>query len=247
MGYRTTFAFLASTLVLATPSPSEAQWNGGPTPRQGACFYQDINYRGSYFCLGAGEELDSMPSGANDKVSSIRVFGGVSIAVFKDPRFRGEALRFDSDVRDLQREDFNDEISSVAIERRSAGRGNGRGGGSQGNPEVIVRRAYQDILERDPDQAGMRLYRSRIIDDDWTEQDVREALRKSPEYREKNTMTRAKAEDIVRRAYLAVLKREPDATGSANYVISVMRDKWTQQDVERELRRSPEFRNNPNR
>jgi uncharacterized protein HemY len=90
----------------------------------------------------------------------------------------------------------------------------------------------------------MRLYRSRIIDDEWTEQDVREALRKSPEFREKNTMTRAKAEDIVRRAYLAVLRREPDAAGSAGYVNSVLRDKWTQQDVERELRRSPEFRNN---
>lgn len=188
-----------------------------------------------------------MPSGANDKVSSIRVFGGVSIAVYKDPRFRGEALRFDSDVRDLQRDDFNDKISSISIERRSSGGGNRAGRGAQANPEMIVRRAYQDILERDPDQAGMRLYRSRIIDDDWTEQDVRQALRTSPEFREKNTMTRAKAEDIVRRAYLAVLKREPDAAGSAGYVNGVLLDKWTQQDVERELRRSPEFRNNNGR
>jgi hypothetical protein len=238
---------VASTLILGTASSSSAQWDGGPTPRQGACFYQDINYRGSYFCLGAGEELDSMPSGANDRVSSIKVFGGASITVYRDPRFRGEALRFDSDVRDLQREDFNDEISSIAIERRSAGRGNRPDRGAQGNPELIVRRAYQDILERDPDPAGMRLYRSRIIDDEWTEQDVREALRKSPEFREKNTMTRAKAEDVVRRAYLAVLRREPDTTGSAGYVNSVLRDKWTQQDVERELRRSPEFRDNNGR
>ncbi len=244
MGHRATFVMLASIVFLATPSPSKAQWDGGPTPRQGACFYQDINYRGSYFCLGAGEELRSMPSGTNDRVSSIRVFGGVSLTVYRDPRFEGEALRFDSDVRDLQREDFNDKISSIEIERRSAGRGNRPGRGSQQDPERIVRRAYQDILERDPDPAGMRLYRSRIIDDDWTEQDVREALRKSPEFRERNTMTRAKAEDIVRRAYLAVLKREPDAEGSAGYVNSVLRDQWTQQDVERELRRSPEFRNN---
>ncbi|MEQ1761269.1 MAG: hypothetical protein ABL986_23415 [Vicinamibacterales bacterium] len=35
--------------------------------------------------------------------------------------------------------------------------------------------------------------RSRIIDDGWTEQQVREALRTSPEYRERNTMTSAKA------------------------------------------------------
>jgi hypothetical protein len=104
---------------------------------------------------------------------------------------------------------------------------------------VIVRRAYQDILERDPEPAGLRLYRSRIIDDGWTEQQVRDALRKSPEYREQ---TRAKAEEIVRRAYLAVLKREPDA-GSVGYVNRVLRDDWTQAEVERELRRSPEFRN----
>jgi hypothetical protein len=55
-------------------------------------------------------------------------------------------------------------------------------------------------------------------------------------------MTYAKAEEIVRRAYQAVLRREPDP-GSRPYVDKVMRDHWSQQDVERELRKSPEFRN----
>ena len=55
------------------------------------------------------------------------------------------------------------------------------GAGNNASPERIVRRAYQDILEREPDAAGMRTYRSRIIDDDWTEEQVREALRRSPE------------------------------------------------------------------
>jgi hypothetical protein len=104
-----------------------------------------------------------------------------------------------------------------------------------------VRRAYLDILDREPDSAGTRLYRSRMLDDDWSEQDVREALRKSPEYREKNTMTRQKAEEIVGRAYRSVLNREPDS-GSRGYVDRVMRDKWSQSDVERELRKSPEYR-----
>jgi hypothetical protein len=67
-------------------------------------------------------------------------------------------------------------------------------------------------------------------------------VRESNEYREKNTMTREKAEDIVRRAYLSVLNREPDAA-SQSYVNQVLRNKWTQQDVERELRESPEYRN----
>jgi hypothetical protein len=108
------------------------------------------------------------------------------------------------------------------------------------DPDKIVRRAYEDILNREPDEAGLRMYRSRIIDDGWSETQVRDALRKSPEYREKSTMTRPKAQEIVRKAYLAVLKREPDAA-SRGYVDHVLKDKWTQSDVERELRKSPEY------
>ena len=51
-----------------------------------------------------------------------------------------------------------------------------------------------------------------------------------------------RAEDVVRRAYLEVLRREPDAAGSRAYVDRVVRDNWSQNDVERELRRSPEYR-----
>ena len=112
----------------------------------------------------------------------------------------------------------------------------------QQDADRIVRRAYQDVLDRQPDDAGLRLYRSRILDDGWTENQVRDALRSSPEYRTKNAMTRPKAQEIVRRAYLSVLDREPDA-GSRGYVERVLRDEWTQQDVERELRKSPEYRN----
>jgi hypothetical protein len=50
-----------------------------------------------------------------------------------------------------------------------------------------------------------------------------------------------RAEEIVRRAYLDVLRREPDAASRA-YVDRVMRDNWSQNDVERELRRSAEYR-----
>lgn len=238
-------AGFASGAILASASPALAQgWTGGPMPRQGACFYQDINFRGQYFCVEAGENLDAMPSGSNDRVSSIRVLGRAEVTVYADPRFRGASLRLEANTGDLQTESFNDLISSVQIRSTAFDGGlRGRAGqppfGSPQNPDAIVRRAYQDVLERDPEAAGLRLYRSRIIDDGWTEQQVREALRNSPEYREK---ARMKAEEIVRRAYLAVLKREPDA-GSAGYVNRVLRDNLTQSDVERELRRSPEFRN----
>jgi hypothetical protein len=106
----------------------------------------------------------------------------------------------------------------------------------------IVRRAYQDILGRDPDPSGLRDYRNKIQYQGWDEHDVREALRRSPEYRDKNAMTREKAEQIVRRAYLSVLNREPDA-GSRGYVDRVLRDHWNEADVARELRHSDEYRN----
>lgn len=117
----------------------------------------------------------------------------------------------------------------------------GRSARDRGDGDRIVRSAYEDIPGREPDTAGRCHYRSRVIDDGWSEEQVRDALRKSPEFREKNTMTRARAEEIVRRAYPSVLDREPDA-GSRGYVDRVLRDHWTQPDVERELRKSAEYR-----
>jgi hypothetical protein len=239
-------AILAACAALVTSSAAAAQFSEGPLPRDGACFYQDNNFRGPSFCVEAGDALNMLPSGTNDRVSSIRLFGQAVVTVYDNTRFGGESLRFDSDVRDLERENFNDVISSIRVDGGSFGDSRWRSSlpsfRSQ-SPEAIVRRAYQDVLERDPDPVGMRTYRSHIIDDGWTEQQVRDALRRSPEYREKNTMTREKAEEIVRNAYRAALNREPDA-GSAGYVNRVLRERWTQADVERELRRSPEYRNN---
>jgi hypothetical protein len=239
----------AGGAVLAASSAVTAQhWGSEPTPREGVCFYQDADYRGPYFCASTGESLRSLPSGTNDRISSIRIFGRAEVTVFKDSRFEGRSARFDTGVRNLRNEGWNDLISSLQVRNRSSRGGTGQSGDYrssgryQEDPDRIVRRAYEDILDRQPDSAGLRLYRSRIIDDGWTEAQVREALRKSPEYREKNTMTRARAEEIVRNAYLSVLQREPDS-GSRGYVDKVLRDKWTQQDVERELRRSPEYRN----
>jgi hypothetical protein len=107
--------------------------------------------------------------------------------------------------------------------------------------DKIGRRAYQDVLKRDPDPAGVFTYRNRVLHDGWDEHDVREALKRSPEYRQQNEMTRDKAEQIVRRAYLSVLGREPDS-GSRDYVNRVLRDHWNEQEVARELRHSDEYR-----
>lgn len=243
MANRTLMALLTGMVVLAAPSGLAAQdWGRGTTPRSGACFYKDPDFRGDYFCVRTGDNVRDMPHSMNDRITSIQIFGRAEVIVFQDSRFEGRSMRFNYDVRDLRREGWNDLISSFRVNGSSFGHNHGGGGGGyNGDPDVIVRRAYQDILNREPDQQGLRLYRSRIIDDGWTENDVREALKTSPEYRQQNTMTYAKAQEIVRQAYLNVLRREPDS-GASGYVNKVYRDRWTQQDVERELRKSPEYK-----
>jgi hypothetical protein len=247
------FSMLLAANAVAQPEP---HWGRPTQPRSGACFYRDANYEGDYFCASVGEDIPVLPRGMNDAISSIRTFGDVEVKVFQDGRFSGRSETFDRSIRNLKDEGWNDRMSSLRIrEGRDGGdRGSSRGqsergqsergnsGGSRQDPDQIVRRAYQDILNREPDSAGLRLYRSRIIDDHWSESQVRDALRNSPEFREQNTMTRAKAEAIVARAYRSVLNRDPDP-GSQSYVDKVLRDKWTQQDVEAELRKSPEYRN----
>ena len=49
----------------------------------------------------------------------------------------------------------------------------------------IVDRAYRDLLGREPDAEGRAVFVRRMLRDNWTEQKVRDAIRKSPEYRQR--------------------------------------------------------------
>ena len=247
-----TRALFGIVALLAASSTASAQrWGREPTPGSGVCFYNDANFRGEYFCAKPGEDIRSMPPGMNDRISSIRIFGNTEVTVFRDVEFRGGSRRFDGNVRNLTDEGWNDRISSIRIavvgggrfDDRSARGDRPRDDRRREDPDVIVRRAYQDILQRDPDQPGLRAYRSHIIDDGWTEEQIRAALRNSQEFRDLTTMTRPKAQEIVRRAYLAVLKREPDPPGAEGYINQILHNNWKQEDVERELRKSAEYRN----
>jgi hypothetical protein len=236
---------VGALVMLGAPVAGAQIWGRPDSPRSGACFYRDSNFRGDYFCVNAGRDYSSLSSDMNNQISSIRLFGGAGVTIFQDTRFGGRSRDFRSDVRNLKDDGWNDRLSSLRVRGGYDGGsyGGGHGGGySSAEADRIVRRAYEDILDRQPDNAGLRLYRGRLMDDGWTEKDVRDALRKSPEHREQNTMTRQKAEEIVRSAYRSVLQREPDPA-SRSYVDKVMREHWTEQDVARELRKSPEYKN----
>jgi Peptidase inhibitor family I36/Domain of unknown function (DUF4214) len=218
-------------------------------PRDGACFYENFNYDGNSFCVRAGEALEALPRGMNDRVSSIRTFGRSAVTVYRDDSFSGGSVRFDDDVPDLRLANWNDRISSVQVRGTSYGYRGGLNDRSSRSASRIVRRAYQDVLGRAPDAEGLQYYRGRVIDEGWSEAQVRADLRRSEEYKTRASddtglagTSRASAQSIVRRAYLSVLKREPDPA-SEGYIERVLRDGWSQADVERDLRRSAEYRN----
>jgi hypothetical protein len=229
------------TILVAASATAQPRWGRPSAPRSGACFYRDANFEGDYFCAGAGESIPVMPNGMNDQVSSVRIYGDVEVRLYQDGQFRGRSQSVTRSIRNLKDEGWNDRLSSAQVRGGRDGGGN-YGGGARQDYDRIVRRAYQDILKREPDSEGLRIYRSHMIDDNWSEAQVREALRNSREFRELNSMTKEKAEEIVRRAYRSVLNRDPDPA-SRTYVDKVLHDRWTEQDVANELRKSPEYRN----
>jgi hypothetical protein len=105
------------------------------------------------------------------------------------------------------------------------------------DPTAIVENAYQDILGRKADKAGMREFRSKIIDQGWTERQVREALRQSPEYKQSG------ADAIIKRAYEDILNRQPDRGGKELYRKNIIEHGWTEKQVRDSLRVSQEYKN----
>jgi hypothetical protein len=109
-------------LVFSSGLDAQPRWGrGGPTPRSGVCFFDDVDFRGQSFCVRQGDTLDALPPGMNDRISSIRIIGRAQVIVFRDVRFRGPSARFATDVRDLRSQGWNDAISSARVETSSWG------------------------------------------------------------------------------------------------------------------------------
>jgi hypothetical protein len=181
---------------LAIASNAAAQrWGWPDYPQRGACFFEDAYFSGQYFCVRAGTNESQVPPGTNDRISSIRVFGGVRVTVFKDSNYHGSSRSFDNDMSDLRRSGWNDRISSFRIGSRSDGNwggGNWGGGGNNGGgnrwtyrqAESMVKRAYRSVLGRDPDPSGLRSWTDNVMGNNWSEQQLIDALQQSDEYRD---------------------------------------------------------------
>lgn len=205
MGRYKTVGLLMGVAILANVSIASAQrWGRGATPQSGVCFYEDINFGGRYFCSSVGSTASAVPSGMNDRISSVRVFGNAAVTLFRDPNFRGDSRVITSDIADFRAMGFNDRLSSYEVE---SGRGFVRGGnGGNGiargraypngngvypsgslwtysSAEAAVRRSYRAVLGREPEPAGLRSWTQQVMNNNWTQRDLENALRQSDEYR----------------------------------------------------------------
>ena len=147
--------------------------------------------------------------------------------------FAERARRFSRDVRNLTHDggEWNDVISSIRTEYRNPRDARAE----RAEMDRTIERVFRDTLGRKPDQSELRTFRTRMIDDGWSEKDVRAELIKTEEYR-------TVVDRVVSKAYRDLLGRESDPDGKRGYVRHMLNDRWTEEDVRHSIRESEEYR-----
>lgn len=215
-----TTVVMAGAAILLSGAGADAQWRFDQHPSRGVCFYEHANYEGRYFCAAVGRHASMVPSGANDQISAIRVFGSVEVKVFKDTDYRGESRRFTSSISNLEWTGWNDRISSYRVEDRDEGSYGGWGGAYGGGSWGGGTGGHHD---------GWGGAYGGGSHSSWSNRDG-------------GRWTYQEAEAMLRRAYRSVLGREPDP-GAHSWVDAVIKNNWSQAQLEADLRQTPEYRN----
>lgn len=86
----------------------------------GVCFYENAHYQGASVCMDRADK-PLPPLFWNDRVSSIKVFGGDAVRLFEHPLFLGRQLLIAANVPDLRSRGFNDLTSSFKVTEAGAG------------------------------------------------------------------------------------------------------------------------------
>jgi hypothetical protein len=105
-------------------------------------------------------------------VGCVLSFGMARWSVAQEPRGHGNRGAQGNDVRYVLYDHNDDHHHGHHISWQEA--------------EHIVRRAYREILGREADRSGLHQYTRSMVEDGWSEEDVRRSLRSSDEYRRKH-------------------------------------------------------------
>ena len=141
------------------------------------------------------QDVSVLPNGMNDQITSIRTFGNVEVTIYQEGRFRGRSTQLRGDVRNVG-DEWNDRISSVRVRSGFARNGGYRQDGDRDRErqqrrwtdreaEAMVARAYRSLLGREPDPAS-RGWVDQVKSNNWTEQQLMDEIKKSPEYAAKH-------------------------------------------------------------
>lgn len=219
-----------------------------PPPSGYVEFFAEPNFRGDSFTVEAGAGVDDLgrlaaaPRGSwNDRIASFRIQGVATVVAFADAGFRGERLESSSSLADLVAErrrangaTWDHAVSSLRVVPARSGPFEAAPHYDQRTAENIVRRAYRDILVRNPDADGLRDYRQKLMDGRLTEASLRASLQESAE------RDALHFDDVITRAYREILHRDPDPDGLKHYHQLMAEKGWTEPQLRADLLRSSE-------
>jgi hypothetical protein len=114
-------------------------------------------------------------------------------------------------------------------------RSGGREAFAPADADEIIREAYLDILNREPDEEGLRNYRRLMIDKGWSEARIRDAIAESKEALWRDTST------LVKRAYEDLLDRAPSEMELKDAVDTIIKKRISERDYRKNIRKSREY------
>ena len=104
MPHRRTLVLLFVGMIgMAAAAASAQTWGRPQMPSTGACFFEEVNYSGQYFCTGADASTTRVPHGMENRISSVRVFGDAEVTLVSELGPLSFTRTFRSDISDLHR------------------------------------------------------------------------------------------------------------------------------------------------
>jgi hypothetical protein len=106
----------------------------------------------------------------------------------------------------------------------------------QRRDEIIITKAYHELLAREPDKAGFALLKEKIEKEGWGEDAVRNFIKKSPEYKERGV------DAVIQQAFKDILGRPADPGALETYRKKMTKEGWTEERLRKVLKESPEYK-----
>lgn len=98
-----------SSVAVPLPGPAPT-----PSPVKKVCVYNGPNYTGAHICRNAGAHDNSISGFWNNRISSLKVFGGAHIKLCQNPGYGGFCNTFHNNVSNLGFA-LNNKASSYAV------------------------------------------------------------------------------------------------------------------------------------